>query len=277
MPDSVEQPGTIELGSSATDAAIVETGIHASHKTAEHDRLVLDILRIQGKGPLTRPVKGNYGIDIARTTESTVWNDLPFLVTDMTDFWINNCGPMSGTQRLNFASYLAKLASTRICKEIMCQVALVIFRCAFEQRQEILPSEDKDEEDSHRRWPCFLDSEFRKRSLTGFTPWRWMYWLKQLPEIEKAAKEASEKCLEYATEAIHAMVRGAEERNSDILRVFKTSGHHIYEDTHFLSLKRIVDGEDPSTREVKPVRRTKTAPITALQSDDNSQREDIMV
>lgn len=170
----------------------------------------------------------------------------------------------------------------------MCQVALVIFRCAFEQRQEILPSEDNDEEDSHRSmgllelrhllpaahawfneasynlmqlsevsWndcpsaigqggPCCLHSEFGRRSSTGFTPWRWMYWLKLLPEIEKAAKGASEKHLEeYATEAIYAMVRGAEERNSNTLMGFKTSGDHIYEDTHFLSLKRIVEGEEP--------------------------------
>lgn len=37
----------------------------ASHGTADQDRLVLDIVRIQGLGPLTRPVSGNYGIDIA--------------------------------------------------------------------------------------------------------------------------------------------------------------------------------------------------------------------
>ncbi|KAJ5967014.1 hypothetical protein N7501_003262 [Penicillium viridicatum] len=87
---------------------------------------------------------------ISQETEGTVYNDLPFIVTDMTDFWINNYGPMSGTQRLNFASYLAKVASTRLCKDRMCQVALIIFHCAFEQRQEIPPSKNKDEEDSHR-------------------------------------------------------------------------------------------------------------------------------
>ncbi|CAI7669365.1 unnamed protein product [Penicillium crustosum] len=253
--------------------------LHASHETFEHDRLVLDIIRIQGMGPLTRTVKGIYEIDIARTTEGTIWNDLPFLVTDMTDFWINNCGPMSGTQRLNFASFLAKLASTRVCKDRICQVALVIFRCAFEQRQEILPSEDKDEEDSHRSmgslelrhllpaanawfkeashnimqlsevsWnycpsaigqggPSLLESELGKRSPTGFTLWRWMYWLKRLNEIEEEAKRAGEKRLEYANEAIHFMVTGAEERNSDILRVFKTAGDSISEDKHFLPLK----------------------------------------
>lgn len=262
-----------------------QLSLHASHETPEHDRLVFDIIRIQGMELLTRPVKGISGIDIARTTEGTVWNDLPFLVTDMTDFWINNCGPMSGTQRLNSASYLAKLASTRVCKDTMCQVAVVIFRCAFEQRQEIFPSEDKDE-DSHlsmglleirhllpvaHAWfkeasynimqlsevswndcpsaigqggPWLLESELGKRSPTGFTPWRWMYWLKRLNEIEEA-KRTGEKRLEHATETIHAMVTGAEERNSDILRVFQTAGDHIYEDKHFLPLKRIVEGEDP--------------------------------
>ena len=100
------------------------------HETTVHDRLVLDILQIQAKGPLTRPVK-TITESISYETEGTVWNDLPFLVTDMTDFWINNCGPMLGTQRLNFASYLAKVASTRICKDRMCQVALVIFRLSL--------------------------------------------------------------------------------------------------------------------------------------------------
>ncbi|CAG8068347.1 hypothetical protein DTO013E5_9886 [Penicillium roqueforti] len=263
--------------------------LHTSHETPEHDSLVLDILRIQGKGPLTRPVKGNYGIDIARLTEGTLWNDLPFLVTDMTDLWINNCGPMSGTQRLNFASFLAKLASTRVCKDRMCQVALVLFRCAFEERQELRTSEDQDNEDPGRSmgslelmhllpsvqawfvearynflqlsevsWndcpstigqggPCFIESDFGKRcSPTGFTPWRWMYWLKRLHEIQDAAKDAGEKRLKQcAVEAISRMLMDVKERNSDILRVFKDAGDLIYEDKHLVSLKRIVEGEGP--------------------------------
>lgn len=100
-----------------------QLGRHTSHETPDQDRLVLDIIRIQGKGPLTRPVSGVYGINIARTVEGTLWNDLPFLVTDMTEFWINNCASLAGAQRLNFASVLAKLAPTRICKDRMCQIA----------------------------------------------------------------------------------------------------------------------------------------------------------
>ncbi|KAJ5425294.1 hypothetical protein N7465_000364 [Penicillium sp. CMV-2018d] len=211
------------------------TCLHTSHETTKHGRLVLHILRIQGKGPLTRPVKGNYEIDIARMTEGTVWNDLPFIVTDITDFWINNCGPMLGTQRLTFASYLAKVASTRVCTDRMCQVALVIFSCAFEQRQEILPSEDKDEEDSHRSM-----GSFELRHLLPAAR-AWFVLAEAIHKIEEEAKQAGEKHLEgYATEAIHTRLRGAEERNSDILRIFKTPGVHIYEDKHFLSLKMIV-------------------------------------
>lgn len=58
-----------------------------SNETPDHESLVLNIIQIQGMGPLTRPVRGNYSVDIARTAEGTLWNDLPFLATDMTNFW----------------------------------------------------------------------------------------------------------------------------------------------------------------------------------------------
>lgn len=128
-----------------------QLGRHTAHDKFDHDRLVLDIVRIQGLGPLTRPAPGVYGIDIARTTEGTLWNDLPFLATDMTHFWINNCASMSGAQRLNFASFLAKLASTRVSKDKLCQVALALFSCTFEIRRALGCTEEPDHEDTHRR------------------------------------------------------------------------------------------------------------------------------
>lgn len=262
---------------------------YTSHETSDHDRLVLDVLRIQGKGPLTRPVSGLYGIDIARTVEGTLWNDLPFLVTDMTDFWINNCASMSDTQRLNFASFLAKLASTRISNDRLCQVALVLFRTTFEDgRRDLGTTEVPDNEDPRRSirdldighllpaasawikeaadnliqlsdvsWnDCpstigqgglvFVQSEFGKRSPTGFTPWRWMYWLKRLHEIQEEAKEANEKRLEeYATDAIEIMVSKVEERNSEILRVYQSGGDILHQDKHLLCLKNLVKSEIP--------------------------------
>jgi hypothetical protein len=257
-----------------------QLGRHTAHETTDHDRLVLHIVRIQGLGPLTRPVPGLYGIDIARTVEGTLWNDLPFLATDMTDFWINNCASMSGAQRLNFASFLAKLASTRVSKDRICQIALVLFSSTFEVGRDLRHTEEPDDEDTHRRitsldlthllpaacawikeaghvliqlsdvlWnDCpstigqggrkFIESELGKRSPTGFTPWRWMYWLKRLHEIQEEAKEANEKRLEeQATEAIDWMVRNVKDRNAGILRAYQNGGDVLHQDEHLLCLK----------------------------------------
>lgn len=122
---------------------------HTSHETPDHDRLVLDILRIKGLGTLRRASPGLYGTDVARTAEGELWVDLPFLVTDMTAFWLENCASMSGVHRLNFASFLAKLASTRVSKDRLCQIALILFRSTFEEGRD-LRTNDKDDEDTHR-------------------------------------------------------------------------------------------------------------------------------
>jgi len=253
---------------------------HTAHDTSDQDRLVLNIVRTQGLGPLTRPVSGLYGIDIARTVEGTLWNDLPFLATDMTDFWINNCAPLSGTQRLNFASFLAKLASTRVNKDRTCQVALVLFTSTFEVGRDLGNADEPDNGDTHRwiktldlthllpaacawikeaghvlvqlsemSWnDCpstigqggkkFVESEFGKRSPTGFTPWRWMYWLKRLYEIQEEAKEANHKVIEdLAADAIMRMCKAVKSRNSGILRAYQNGGDVLHEDEHLVCLK----------------------------------------
>ncbi|KAE8355969.1 hypothetical protein BDV28DRAFT_162087 [Aspergillus coremiiformis] len=262
---------------------------HTSHETTDHDRLVLDILRIQGKGPLTRPVRGVYGIDIARTVEGTLWNDLPFLVTDMTDFWTNNCASMSSAHRVNFTFFLAKLASTRISKDRMCQVALILFRNTFETGRGLRSTEEGLDDECTRRcmrqldlvrllpaacawfkeagcnliqlsdvsWndcpgtigqggEMFIESEFGKRSSTGFTPWRWMYWLKRLHEIQEEAKEANEtRVEEYAAGAIENMVLDVETRNSEILRVYQAGADVLHREKHLLCLKNLMKGKIP--------------------------------
>ncbi|KIL90097.1 hypothetical protein FAVG1_06835 [Fusarium avenaceum] len=260
-----------------------QLGRHTSFEKAEHDQLALDIVKIQGLGPLTRPVSGCYGIDIARTAEGTLWNDLPFLVTDMTKFWVDNCATLSGAHRLNFASFLAKLASTRVSKDRMCQIALILFRSTLEEARDLGTIEDKDDEDKKRvmrsldiahllpavsEWireagqnliqladvswddcpssigqsgPLFVQSELGKQCPTGFTTWRWMYWLKRLHEIRDEAKEANEDRLEeYATDAIDAMVANVETRNSEILRAYQNGSTYLHQDHHLLCLKDLI-------------------------------------
>ncbi|KAJ5099004.1 hypothetical protein N7532_006005 [Penicillium argentinense] len=263
-----------------------QLGRYTAYESSEQDRLVLDILRIQGKGPLTRPVSGAYGIDIARTVEGTLWNDLPFLVTDMANFFISDCSSMSGVNRLNFASFLAKLASARISKDRMCQVALVLFRATFEEGRDLRTTDEPDDENQRRlmrsldlfhllpaafAWikeagsnlvrlsdvywnDCpsvvgqggrlFVQSEFGRRSPTGFTPWRWMFWLKRLHEIQEETKEAGEKRLgEYATDAIELMVGHVEELNSGILRAYRTGGDTLQQDKHLICLRKFLKTE----------------------------------
>lgn len=253
---------------------------HTAHDTSDQDRLILNIVRTQGLGPLTRPVSGLYGIDIARTVEGTLWNDLPFLATDMTDFWINNCASLSGAQRLNLASFLAKLASARVNKDRVCQVALVLFTSTFEVGRELGHADQPDQEDTHRwiktldlahllpaacawikeagqvliqlsdvSWnDCpstigqggnkYVESEFGQRSPTGFNPWRLMYWLKRLHEIQEEAKEANEKHIEeLATDAIARMSEAIKSRNSGILRAYQNGGDTLHEDEHLACLR----------------------------------------
>ncbi|CAG8899422.1 unnamed protein product [Penicillium egyptiacum] len=256
---------------------------HVSHESFEQDRWVLDIIRTRGRGPLTRPAPGG-GIDIARTPEGTVWNDLPFLATDMTEYWINSCAEMDSKQRINAASFLAKLASTRIANDRLCQIALDLFRDTFESERPLGSSNEADDEneDRHRTihgltiasllpsacawireaghniillsdasWnDCshstigtggftFVQSELGQRAPGGFSPWRWLYWLKRLHQIAEEASKADEKLLaEQAANAIDIMLSDVKERNSQILRVFEGAGDAVTQDKDFMGLKR---------------------------------------
>ncbi|EKV06626.1 cytochrome P450 [Penicillium digitatum] len=267
-----------------------ELGRNISSESPEHEGIVLDILRIQGMGPLTRPARGVHGIDIARTVDGTLWTDLPFLVGDMTNFWLNHGAAMSGTHRLNFATFLAKLASTRVAKDRLCQVALLIFRPLFESSQVLRTGEESDEEDLNRgtkqlevfhllpaavAWlkiashnllllsevywnDCpshiskggeeFLESELGKRSPAGFSPWRYMFWLKRLHEIQEEAKGADEKALEeLASDGIQYMINTIVQTNAEILRAYKNGGDALHQDKHLSCLKSLARVEEPES------------------------------
>lgn len=48
---------------------------------------------------------------------------------------------MPNVHRLNFASILAKLASTRVSNHKICQIALVLFRSTFEETRALCTPE----------------------------------------------------------------------------------------------------------------------------------------
>ncbi|KAJ5346648.1 hypothetical protein N7541_009130 [Penicillium brevicompactum] len=248
-----------------------ELGRNISSESPEHEGVVLDILRIQGMGPLTRPAPGLYGVDIARTVDGTLWNDLPFFVDDMTDLWVNNGGVMSGKHRLNLSTFLAKLASTRVAKDRLCQIALLVFRYLFESPQALRSENEEDEEDLNRgmkqleiinllpsavAWlkiaghnlldaskggDTFLDSELGQKSPSGFSPWRYLFWLKRLNEIQEEAKNANENALEkLASDGVNYMVNTMKERNSEVFKAFKNGGDILHQDKHLACLKHLI-------------------------------------
>ncbi|CAG7924034.1 unnamed protein product [Penicillium olsonii] len=224
---------------------------------------------------------------LARTVDGTLWNDLPFFTSDMTALWAKNRATMSGTHRLNFATFLAKLASARVAKDQLCQIALLIFRDLFEVGRDLRTGEQSDEEDLHRgirhlevfhllpaavAWlkeaghniillsdvywnDCssdtgkggrgFLESELGQRSPVGFSPWRYMFWLKRLVQIQEEAEEADDKPLgELAKEGCEYMINMIRDRNSKVLRAYKNGGDALHQDKHLLCLKSLAYPED---------------------------------
>ncbi|KAL2811073.1 hypothetical protein BDW59DRAFT_155587 [Aspergillus cavernicola] len=96
-----------------------------------------------------RPAPGR-DIDIARTPNSTIWNDLSFLAMDMTDFWINNYTAIDAKQCLNTLIFFAKLASMCVANNKLCQITLLVFCAIFEFIQLLGSSNKLDNKDPHQ-------------------------------------------------------------------------------------------------------------------------------
>ena len=106
--------------------------MNVSSASPNQDRLVVQILQAREQGALVRCRLDGNTIDTASTADGVIWTDLPYLVPDMTSFWIKGCGSMSAAQRLNLASFLAKLASISLVHDKLCVLALVILRDSLE-------------------------------------------------------------------------------------------------------------------------------------------------
>jgi hypothetical protein len=60
---------------------------------------------------------------------------------------------MGAKQRLNNATFLAKLASTRVANDRLCQIALMLFRATFEAERPLGSSNEPDDEEEDPRRP----------------------------------------------------------------------------------------------------------------------------
>ncbi|GIJ89492.1 hypothetical protein Asppvi_008434 [Aspergillus pseudoviridinutans] len=259
-------------------------GRYLSHESAEHDRLVLDIVRFRARGALKRPRKQNHQeIEIAKTPTGVVWEDLPFLVSDMTDYWLNDCATMTASQRCNFARFLAKLASAGLCNDGLFQIALLVFRDALETARPLGSFNDPGDANPDRRmqdltvadllpavyawiqeaqykiiwlsaesWnncsgdtgrggATFVESELGKKSPSGFSHWRWMFWLKRLEDINQEAKQAGEKLMaQQISLMLNNMTNGLEQRDPLTFKRFEAAEELIPDKKEF-SIKYLIE------------------------------------
>lgn len=118
------------------------------HSSPAMDRLVLQLPRAREQGCLKKQNQDG-SVMIASTSDGIVWEDLPFLVTDMINFWQRDCASMSAAQRLNFAAFLAKLTSIGISDKI-CGIALLLFRQTLETPRPLGKLDKTSGEDSRR-------------------------------------------------------------------------------------------------------------------------------
>ncbi len=138
-----------------------QSAMHISHLSPQQDRLALQLFKAKAEGVLTRRRPRQSGNDNsarvtddngneeeedeeAVTSDGKIWVDLPFLTSDMTNYWIANCSTMSGTQRHNFASFLANVASAGTVPDNRLHgIALITLRDALETAR--LPGGSLDE------------------------------------------------------------------------------------------------------------------------------------
>jgi hypothetical protein len=224
--------------------------MNISGERAEQDRLVVQILYARELGVLLRKGENMEIMGEAVTRDGKIYKDLPFLVGDMTDYWIRESSSMSTNQRQNFASFLAKLSAVGVEDDKLCGCALIILRDTLESTTRLgqgapgptVVSERQDyqvEQNDHRSNEALSIAELLPAANAwifhaghkiiqlsdnsvnifpaqvgmlgdlaraegvipenrGFSPQRWLFWVKRLGEIEKSETVGEEEA-EIAT------------------------------------------------------------------------------
>jgi hypothetical protein len=111
--------------------AYYHAAMNISNGSPKQDRLAFQVIQAKEQGVLTKCTPGN---DVeeeavpteAMTSDGRIWTDLPFFVQDMTDYWVRYSAMMTAEQRLNFATFLAKLTSVGLIDDRLSGIALIV-------------------------------------------------------------------------------------------------------------------------------------------------------
>ena len=215
------------------------------------DRLALQIVQAREQDLLVRDSgTASEGLVQASTSDGNVWTDLPFLVPDMTKYWLEGRASMSSAQRLSFTKFLASLACAGVGRDDgLCGIALATLRETLETPRALGTSADQQQvEDSSRleaelsvaaylpsanawlSWAglkivqlseqswnkCFAPigepGSLLGDSEPGFCAARWIYWLARLEGLATSFRDAGEDSLAaFATGMMDNMLITIEE------------------------------------------------------------------
>ncbi|KAJ5355258.1 uncharacterized protein N7496_012470 [Penicillium cataractarum] len=162
---------------------------------------------------------------------------------------------MSGTHRLKFTIFLAKLASTRVAKDRLCQVSLLIFRTLFETPRELRTGEESDQEDLNRgtkQLEVFHLSPaavaWLKIANHNLLLLSEAYWNDCPSHISKGGQGGHEKALEeLAADGIQYIINTIKQRNSEVLGAYKNGGNALHQDKQLSCLKPLAHVEEPES------------------------------
>ncbi|KAK5658026.1 hypothetical protein OQA88_2581 [Cercophora sp. LCS_1] len=131
-----------------------EASANISEDNPALDRLILEVIRVREHGPLVREDVNDNGLADAATSDGNAWTDLPFLIPDMTGYWLQNHAAMSSAQRLSFSKFLAGLASSGVGRDDgLCGIALAMFVQVLETPRALGTLADQQQEQDTSRQP----------------------------------------------------------------------------------------------------------------------------
>ena len=256
----------------------LQASMNINNQRAEQDRLVGQILYARELGVLARKGGNMKMIEEAVTQDGKIWKDLPFLVGDMTNYWIQESGSMSTDQRRNFASFLAKLSAVGVADDKLCGCALIVLRDTLESTRRlskaasgpIVASDRQDhqkEKEGHQSsedlsiaellpaanmWLYHAPHKIIRLSDNsvnifppqvgmlgelaqaegvlpesgGFSPQRWLFWVKRLEQIGKSETvgEEDEEIVVFARGVMRNMTIPVAELDSAMKRELAGQG-----------------------------------------------------
>lgn len=152
-------------------------------------RLAFQIVQEREQGLLTR-LDGDKSTQAAMS-DGNIWTNLPFLVPDMTKYWVEGSG-LSSAQRLSFSKFLANLASAGVGKDDgLCGIALVTFRQALETPRPLGTFADQEQEEDTSRAETDLSIAAYLPSVNSWLSWAGLKMI-QMSEEGKSWQSSGE-------------------------------------------------------------------------------------